>query len=216
MPTRSYINRPIEHRLEIADMIVDTHTENEAFRDGLTLVGVAPERITALSEAAAAARVADDAQAALYSTAREQYARVRATLAASERAYAEVQDRSHAAGRLDPDLKAALDFGPKEQNRTKRLAQKRQFLEAATTHQADLAPYGLTADHLTAAKDARDTAHQTSQEWTRRNVDAQDATQQRDALMVPLDAIVRDLQERGRIAFRDQPQFLEFLGLGPL
>ncbi len=214
--SRSYLRCSVESRLDTARNIVTAWGENADFESGMAKAGAKDTHIAALSAAIAPAAAADDAQAALYRVERTAAAVLKTKMAAAEKAYAVVYDRDEAAGRMDPELAAALDFSPAERNRSKRLAQMAQALARAEVHAAALGEYGLEPTHISAARTARNDAFTASQTWERRRIEAEDGTHAVAAAMKPMDKIVRDLQERGKIAFEDQPQLLEILGLGPI
>ncbi len=212
----AYERWPVERRLDLAQNIPVAYAGNAPFREGMNAAGTTPVLIGQLGPLVTAARRADNAQAAAYSAEGAGSARVQRTMAALEKAVKPVRARADAAGRADAELKRALDFGPKERNRSQRLAQVQQFLEAATTHQAALGGYGLEAEHLTAATTAAGAAHTASQAWDLLERAAERSTQERDLAMVPLDELVRDLQERERAGLGNDSQLLEILGLRPI
>lgn len=75
---------------------------------------------------------------------------------------------------------------------------------------------GVQKPHITAARAAVEEATTAYQTWDRLHVEVQHDTDERDdEIMAPLDEAMRDLQERGKAAFGDAPQMLEFLGLRP-
>ena len=219
-PFRRYDDRSLEARLDVVAGIVTAYAENAAFKAGLDDTVEKPEDMAAIiatlaSDAATVAK-GDDDQATAYSVERAASAALKLAMPAAEAAYADVYDRAEAAGAEDPELAAALDFSPKEENRQKRLQQMKQFLDLAEAHLAKLKGYGVTAARIEAAREARAAAEAASKAYGQRDIDAQQSTSVRDALMLPVDARVRDLQRRGKVGFRDQPQLLEILGLRPI
>lgn len=218
-PFRRYRDLSVEARLDLADGIVAAYGTNADFRAGLDDTAEQPADMAAiiadLTAATADARTADDDQADAQVDEDVASAALKAAVAEAERTYDDVYQRAVAAGRHDPELAAALDFTPRETKRPKRLAQMKQFLDAAEARLHALRAYGVTDARMAAARAARDDAHTKSEAYTLDDVEAQDSTATRDTGMGPLDAVVRDLQARGRIAFRDRPQLLEILGLRP-
>ncbi len=212
----TYLQEPVEHRLKApADFIV-AYAENASLRDGLATVGVREAAVTALGDLLATAREAYGVRAELFGRRGEAAALRDRTMDAAETAYAYVFDRAKPARRADDALRAALDVGTRESSRTQRLEQMGRFLDGADRHADALEGYGVQKPHIATARAAVEEATTAYQTWDRLDVEVQHDTDERDdEIMRPLDEAMRDLQERGKAAFADDPQMLEFLGLRP-
>ena len=196
--------------------MLDEHYPNNAdLQAGLTKGGVTQAHLDALRAALEPALAADGVQAAAQQAAGAASATLKAAMPAVEAAYDEVFRRAKAAGRMDAALKAALDVGRKDKNRTKRLAQMRSFLDAADGRRAALDGYGTTDAHFDGARAALARSEAASATWARLDKEAEDATRERDRRMGPLDAAMRDVQERGKAGMPERPDLLELLGLPP-
>ena len=215
-PRRSYTKEPVARRLEVPTNVLDEHYPNNAdLRAGLAKGGLTQAHLDALRAALEPALAADGVQAAAQQAAGAGSATLKAAMPATEAAYDEVFRRAKAAGRMDASLKAALDVGPKATNRTKRLAQMRTFLNAAAGSRAALDGYGTTDEHVEGAEASLARAEAASATWARLDKEAEDATRERDRLMGPLDAAMRDVQERGKAGMPERWDLLELLGLPP-
>ena len=215
-PRPSYLKQPVAQRLSVPRALLEEHhPNNAALRAGLAAGGVTQKLLDALREVLDPALAADGVQAAAQRAKKEASERLKALMPATETAYDEVFRRAAAAGRTNLALKAALDVGARETNRTKRVAQMRQFLDAADGERVALDGYGTTDAMFAEARAALGVAEKASDVYARLKKEAEDATRLRDDLMEPLDEAMRDVQERGRAGMPGQPDLLELLGLPP-
>ena len=215
-PDLTYLQRPVAHRLSVPRALLEEHyPNNAALRAGLAGGGVTQKLLDALREVLDPALAADGVQAAAQKAAKQASEVLKGLMPAAEAAYDEVFRRAAAAGRTNATLRAALDVGARETNRTKRVAQMRQFLDAADGERVALDGYGTTDAMFAEARTALGVAEKASDVYARLKKEAEDATRLRDDLMEPLDEAMRDVQERGRAGMPGQPDLLELLGLPP-
>ena len=213
---RTYLKESVERRLEVPRRFLDEHyPNNAALRDGLAAGGLKKEHLDALRAVLEPAEAAADAQVAAYQGARKASETLKVEMPAAETAYGEVFRRGTSAGKLDAAVRAALDVGRKERNRTQRLAQMRRFLSAAEGERAALDGFGLTDAHVASARAALASAEATDARWVRLTEEAEKATRDRNALMGPLDEAMQGVQERGKSGMPEERDLLELLGLPP-
>ena len=212
---RTYLQRPFAERLLVAENLVAAIGEHAELRDALATAGVTPAMTTALGAALTPVHAAVAAHTRATADARAATEAQNAALTAADEAYEAVSLRSRAALRSEPELRRALGLGTKASTQAARLAQMRQMYDAAPDHMARLASYGLTADLLTTGSAALDAATAAVLDADRHAAAAQDATAARDLAMAPVDAAVRDIQERAKAALTGRPQLLELVGLRP-
>lgn len=214
-PRRTYLDSSVENRLSVPATVIAAYASTAEFREALAKGGVKQKQIDTLGALLAPAVAEDDAQAAAGRANGVASAVLDEAMEAAEAAFAEISKRGTAAGRRDPEVRAALKVGRREKGRVKRLAQMRQYLNAADSRQAVLEGYGAEPVHFVAARATLAAAEAAATAWVTADKVAEDATKKRDKMMVPLDEEMRDVQERGRAGASDRPDFLELLGLPP-
>ncbi len=212
---RTYLQRPFDERLAIAEGVGAAYATNAELKAALATVGVTDAMVDDLRDALGPVRAAVAAQTRAYVAARAASDAQDAVLAAAEAAHADPATRTQAAFRTDIATRRALGVDRKATRQQARLAQMQQLYAGAAEHTAHLATYGVTPAMLDAGRTALGAAEAAVQLADQRAAEAQHATAQRDAAMAPADALVRDLQERAKAALRDRPQLLELLGLRP-
>ena len=212
---RTYLQRPFDERLLVAENLVAAVRANADLRDALATVGVTPAMIDGLDDALAPVRDAVGAQTRAAADARAASDAQRAALTAAESAHEAVALRARAALRSDLPMRRALGFDRKAPRQAARLAQMRQTYDAAPAHIDRLASYGVTEALLTAGRTALDAAEAAVLDADRKAALAQVATDARDRAMHPVDQTVRDVQERAKAALTGRPQLLELVGLRP-
>ena len=203
------------NRLSVPATVLAAYKANKDFQEALAGGGVTPALMDGLAALLETAVTAEDARAAAAQAAGVASEALKAAVEGAETAFVEVSKRGVAAGKRDPAVRAALDVGRRAKSRPQRLLQMRQYLNAADGQRAALDGYGLTDAHVEAARATLGAAEEAAKAWATLDKVAEDATRLRTGAMEPLDAAMRDLQERGRAGASDRPDFLELLGLPP-
>ncbi len=220
----TFLQQPVEVRLSVAENIPTNYAATADLRALLTPAGIGVPDITAIGALAAPARAADSAAAHARALADAAFARVDGSRRPGEPkgtdelladAFRAVTDIVRPAARRDAALRGALP--PRTPKKSGRRAD--YYKDVATylgvvsnpPFRAGLAPRGLTDELLTA--DALADARAAHAEAVRLGAIGEDATRGRDALMVPLDEAVRDLQERAKGPLRLRPDLLALLGV---
>ena len=212
----AYLQRPIPERIKDVRQAIEAYADHQDLRDALALKNVKQDRLDALADllapVVASIKIQIDAGVAQGRARTAQPVAV----AEAERTYAVVTDIAADAFRQNPAARTALALGRRKTRQLDRFAQMRTLYDGAAGYDAELTDYGLTPANLADGRTALDAAEKAVRDADRADAEAQDATDARDRLLVPLDAAFRDFLERAETALRGRPQLLEFLGVRPV
>ena len=216
MPMLPYLNRPIPDRLAAVDLAVKNALADPDLLTALTAWSYDAAKLNA-------GQALHDAALALHlDTDRERGEAVSATAAlhsardAAEKTY--MQHVKVARVALDdPGLRRDLGLdGPREKALLPWLDQARNFYRSALAKPdvvTALTAFGMDALTLQAGADALDAVYAAHNARADESGEAQSSTEARDAALAAMDRWMGDFLRVARVAFEDDPQQLERLGI---
>jgi len=207
----------IDDQINDARVALDNAQTDADLQAGLGAYGY---DAAALAEGAALLGAAEEAQQARAQEYGEQYDATDAYDAARETAdalYGPHLTLARVAFRTDRDAQSALSLNGRRRKSTSGwLGQAQQFyanvLDGAA-YQAGMGRFNVTAADLEAGRDAVDAVARANADQEREKGEAQKATETRDRALDALDDWMADFREVARVAFRDDRQQLEKLGI---
>ena len=216
MPMPAYLTQPIPDRLAAVDLAV-----RNALAEPDLLAALTPWSYDAVK--LGAGQALHDAALALHLDAdRERGEAVSATAAlhdARDAAHTTYMQHVKVArvALTDPGLQRDLGLdGPREKALLGWLDQARNFYRSALAKPdvvTALTPFGMDAITLQAGADAVDAVYTVRNAREDESGEAQTSTEQRDAALAAMDRWMGDFLRVARVAFEDEPQQLERLGV---
>ena len=137
-----------------------------------------------------------------------------ANLAEAQRRYHEQVTLARLAFKNDRGMKIKLEInGPRKKSKDAWLAQAMTFYEKIDEMAPAMADYGVTQETLQQTKAMVESLAAVRQQQLQSIGEAQDATEQRDIALRAMNSWMSDFRAAARVALKDNPQWLEMLGM---
>lgn len=137
-----------------------------------------------------------------------------ANQAEAQRMYHEQVALARLAFKNDRGMQMKLEIvGPRKRSKDGWLAQAMTFYGKTDEMATAMAGYGVSQETLQQTKAMVEALATTRQQQLRSISEAQDATEQRDIALRAMNAWMRDFRAAARVALKDNPQWLEMLGM---
>ena len=139
---------------------------------------------------------------------------VLANLAETQQVYSEHVALARLAFKDDRGMQMKLAIaGPRKRANNAWLAQAMTFYGKIDEMATAMTGYGVSQESLQQAKAMVEALATARQQQLQRKGEAQHATEQRNAAVKAMDAWMRDFRAAARVALKDNPQWLEMLGM---
>lgn len=139
---------------------------------------------------------------------------MKANLAEAQQVYLRHIELARIAFRDDRGMQMKLDMiGTRKKGKEAWLSQAMTFYGKAEEIASVMAGYGVSLESLQQTRAMVEALISTRQQQLQKKGEAQDATEKRDDAIKAMNAWMRDFNAAARLALRDNPQWLEMLGI---